>query len=165
MFDTTSPSGTDRATGVKSYDSEISSQYEENLKIPIRIFLPPSNEKCQVFVFFHGGGFCIGGARDSQYHELCVRIASNNYVVVSADYRLAPEHKFPAAIFDSYEALRWVSSEPDDLKKYVDFSKGMIIGGDSAGGNIACVLASLARDKLGPDLKPVENDFEQKQLS
>lgn len=99
-------------------------------------------------VFFHGGGWVIC---DLDSHDgLCRRMANAlDAVVVSVDYRKAPEHKFPAAAEDAYSALQWVAQNAPDL--LVDESR-LAVAGDSAGGNLAAVTALVARDRGGPEL-------------
>ncbi|KAJ4706127.1 Alpha/beta hydrolase-3 [Melia azedarach] len=109
-----------------------------------RIFVPrqapdlSSSTKLPLIVYFHGGGFVILSAATKMYHDLCSDIAVKApAVVVSVDYRLAPEHRLPAAYDDGTEVLHWIKKTQDDwLRKYVDFSRCFLMG-DSAGGNIA----------------------------
>ncbi len=104
------------------------------------------SERLPCMVFLHGGGWVIGNL-DS--HDRLCRILANKarICVVAVDYRLAPEHRFPAALVDSATALQWVSEHTDDLS----IAPGRIaIGGDSAGGNLAAVLALMGRDGTAP---------------
>lgn len=97
-------------------------------------------------IFAHGGGWVIGD-RDS-HDYVCRKFANDaGCVVVSIDYRLAPEHKFPAAIDDSLAAARYIADQAQALG--VD-PKRLAVGGDSAGGNISAVLALMARDGVAP---------------
>jgi len=102
-----------------------------------------------VLVFYHGGGWVIG---DLDTHDVVCRTLANNSgcAVVSVDYRMGPEFKFPAAIEDAYAALVWVVEEAKHLR--VDPER-VAVGGDSAGGNIAAVVALLARDAGKPAIK------------
>jgi acetyl esterase len=97
-------------------------------------------------VFFHGGGWVIGGldSHDSVARGLCRDAAA---VVVSVDYRLAPESPFPAAVEDAYAALCWVAGKAPELGADAG---ALTVAGDSAGGNLAAVVAHLARDRGGP---------------
>jgi acetyl esterase len=99
-------------------------------------------------VYYHGGGHTIGDidTHDTLCRELCNR---SGCAVLSVDYRLGPEHKFPAAVDDSFAALRWIASHAERLS--IDPSR-LAVGGDSAGGNLAAVVALLARDQGGPKI-------------
>jgi acetyl esterase len=117
--------------------------------VPVRIYTPrPSNSPLPVLVWLHGGGHVVGSL--TSYDALCRKLAlSADCIVVSVDYRLAPEHKFPAGVIDSFAALEWVGRHAADFGG----DPGRIaIGGDSAGGNLAAVCAILARDAGGPSL-------------
>jgi acetyl esterase len=111
--------------------------------IPVRVYALPG------IVYFHGGGFVIGGL-DS--HDGTCRALANasGCAVVSVDYRLAPEHRFPAAPEDCYAALRFVAEHGEELG--ID-PRRLAVAGDSAGGNLAAVTALLARERRGPDLR------------
>lgn len=94
-------------------------------------------------LWVHGGGFVMGDA--VSYHELCSRFARDlGAVVASVNYRLAPEHPFPAALDDCWSALRWLHEHADELG--VDAGR-VAVGGDSAGGGLAAALAQLATDQ------------------
>jgi acetyl esterase/lipase len=109
-----------------------------------RIFLPrkaldnSSINKLPIIVYFHGGGFILFSAASDFLHDLCIKLANDvNSIVVSVDYRLAPEHRLPAAYDDAMEALHWIKTQSDDwLRNYGDYSNCYIMGG-SAGANIA----------------------------
>ena len=115
-------------------------------EIPIRIYTPVGTAPFPVLVYFHGGGWVIG---DIETHDVLCRqlTAEAGVAVVSVDYRLAPEHKFPASVDDAWAATRWVASHADELG--VD-ARRLSVGGDSAGGNLAAVVALLARDAGAP---------------
>ena len=127
----------------------------KNLTIPtpaydihIRIYTPKGNAPMPALVYFHGGGWVLGDldAADS----ICFSLSSlAECVVVSVDYRLAPEHKFPAALEDAYTTLKWVVANAIEL--HIDPAR-VGVAGDSAGGNIAAAVALLARDKGEPKL-------------
>lgn len=101
-----------------------------------------------LLLYAHGGGFVTGNL-DSD-HAQCVELArEGGCLVVSVDYRLAPEHKFPAATEDAYAAVSWLAQHGGELD--IDGSR-LAVGGDSAGGNLAAVVALMARDRGGPKL-------------
>jgi len=116
-------------------------------RIPMRIYIPSEAGRLGVLVYFHGGGWVIGDL--DSYDPLCRGLANAcNCIVVSVDYRLAPEHKFPAAVIDAFDATKWVLLHANEIGG--DPEK-VAVGGDSAGGNLAAVVSILARDE---DLKP-----------
>jgi acetyl esterase len=114
--------------------------------IPVRIYVPEGDGPFPVLVFFHGGGWVIGNI---DTHDVPVRQLADRakVVVASVDYRLAPEHPFPAAPEDCYAATAWAAVNIGDHQG--DASR-LAVGGDSAGGNLAAVVAQMARDKSGP---------------
>jgi acetyl esterase len=119
--------------------------------IPIRVYRPPTETQAQapVVLFFHGGGWCVGDL-DCYDGEARNHAVGADAVVVSVDYRLAPEHPYPAAVDDVWAATRWVAEHADELG--VDASR-LAVAGDSAGGNLAAVVAQLARDAGAPPIR------------
>ena len=116
-------------------------------QIPLRIYRPAGDGPFGTLVYFHGGGWVIGDLDtcDSVCRELATLA---NLVVVSVDYRLSPEHVFPAAVDDSYAALLWAADQQQLLK-----GNGKIaVAGESAGGTLAAVMAQMSRDNDGPTL-------------
>ena len=117
-------------------------------QIPVRIYTPEGSGPFPVLVYFHGGGWVIGSV--DTIDPPCRALANAaGCVIVSIDYRLAPEDKFPAAPEDCYAATRWVAEYAAGIS--ADPSR-MAVGGDSAGGNLAAVVALMARDRGGPPL-------------
>jgi acetyl esterase/lipase len=119
--------------------------------VPIRVYRPagvPASTPLPALIFFHGGGWVIG---DLETHDVLCRqlTAGAGISVVNVDYRLAPEHKFPAAVDDAWATTRWVAAHASELG--IDRGR-LAVGGDSAGGNLAAVVAILARDHGGPAL-------------
>ena len=114
------------------------------LQLPLRVYRPPlKDELPPAMVFFHGGGWVVGTL--DTHDPYCRALAMEaDMVVLSVDYRLAPEHKFPAAVEDCTAATEWVLAHTQELG--VDASR-VFVGGDSAGGTLAAVVALLLRDK------------------
>ncbi|BBD72980.1 alpha/beta hydrolase [Sulfodiicoccus acidiphilus] len=110
-------------------------------EIPVRLYYPHNlPEKAGLTIYYHGGGFVFGNI--NTYDNLCRAIAySCNCVVASVDYRLAPENKFPAAVIDSFDVLKWARDEAGEMS-----ISSIAVAGDSAGGNLAAVVSIMARD-------------------
>lgn len=114
----------------------------------IRIYHPQPDIPLPVLVFFHGGGYVLG---DLVTHDGLARALANRTgrVVVSVDYPLSPEHKYPAAINAGFAATQWVAAHAAD---FGGDATNLAVAGDSAGGNLAAVIALLARDAGGPEI-------------
>ncbi|OYW47523.1 MAG: lipase [Novosphingobium sp. 12-63-9] len=111
--------------------------------IPLRLYdARPAREPGPAVVFFHGGGFMIGNLES--HHALCTEMAAElDLPVIAVDYRLAPEHPFPAAPDDGEAAARWIAQNPSELGRTIT---GLIPMGDSAGGNLAIVVTQALMD-------------------
>lgn len=123
---------------------------EDAPDVLVRIYQPVDrgNDHLSAFLWIHGGGFFLGSYTDNE--KFCEQIVTQAHaVVVSVDYRLAPENPFPAAPEDCYAALQWVASAGVELQ--VDTTR-IAVGGISAGGTLAAAVALMARDRDGPDL-------------
>ena len=120
-------------------------------EIPVRLYRPksaPSATRLPLLVYFHGGGWVIGDIET--HHTMCQRICeAGELVVLAVDYRLAPEHRFPAAVDDCWTATVWAAANAASIG--ADGSR-IAVGGDSAGGNLAAVMALMARDRGGADI-------------
>lgn len=116
--------------------------------LALRIYQPESLSPLPVLVYLHGGGFVLGNldSHDNLCRAFCNALPA---VVISVDYRLAPEHKFPAAIDDAYTATAWAAAHASELG--ADAAR-LVIGGDSAGGNLAAMVCQRARDSGGPTI-------------
>lgn len=116
--------------------------------ITVRAYKPTAADDLPVVVFLHGGGFVIG---DLDSHDnVCTALANRaEALVLSVDYRLAPEHPFPAALQDSYAALEWAQHYAGDLG---GDPERLAVGGDSAGGNLTAGVTLLASDRDGPEI-------------
>lgn len=115
----------------------------------LRAYIPDRDRPYPVLIWFHGGGFVVGGL-DTADATCRALTAETGRLVISVDYRLAPEHPFPAAVRDCYQATEWVSSYIPSLGGDSD---SISIGGSSAGGTLAAVTALMARDRDGPSLQ------------
>jgi acetyl esterase/lipase len=119
--------------------------------IPLRVYRPPTDDETTlpVVVFLHGGGWSVGDL-DTYDGEARNHAVGAGAVVVSVDYRLAPEHPYPAAVEDAWAATQWVAAHARELGADPD---RLAVAGDSAGGNLAAVVAQLARDAGGPPIR------------
>jgi len=117
-------------------------------EIPLRIYSPAGPEPAPIHLYLHGGGFWLGSidGSDAACRELCV---ASGALVVSVGYRLAPEHRFPVPPEDCYAALEYVVANGAG---FGGITTCVSIGGESAGANLAAVVALMARDRSGPPL-------------
>ncbi|GAA4988625.1 alpha/beta hydrolase [Kitasatospora paranensis] len=121
----------------------------EGIEVPIRIYAPAGVSRSgplPVTVFFHGGGWVLGDL-DSQDHIARIIANRSGTIVVSVDYRLAPEHRFPAAIEDAYAAVSWVAA---NAGSFCGDGQHIAVFGESAGGNLAAAVAQEAQRRGGP---------------
>lgn len=128
----------------------------ENLMIPVsqdeeiecRVYIPEGQGPFPIFIYYHGGGWVLGDIEsvDASCRMIANRTAST---VVSVNYRLAPEYKFPTPVEDAYAALEWVYEKGTSFNGDVT---RLAVGGDSVGGNLATVVTMMARDRKGPDI-------------
>lgn len=124
--------------------------YGDRTDIPVRVYWPPTaaQENLPVVVFYHGGGWALGDL-DTHDHVARAHAVGADAIVVSVDYRLAPEHPHPAGVEDSWAALQWVGENAADLG---GDPNRIAVAGDSAGGNLSAIMAHLARDHGGPSV-------------
>lgn len=116
--------------------------------LAVRVYHPLAQKTEGAVVYFHGGGHVLG---DLETHDALVRAlcAKSGTVFASVDYRLGPEHRFPAAVDDAAAAVDWLAGHARDLGVRAD---RLAVGGDSAGANLATVAAIIARDKGSPPI-------------
>ncbi|PEJ57132.1 MULTISPECIES: alpha/beta hydrolase [unclassified Bacillus (in: firmicutes)] len=119
-----------------------------NEEIKCRVYIPEGQGPFPIFIYYHGGGWVLG---DIDTTDASCRLIANRTgsIVVSVNYRLAPEYKFPTAVEDAYTALKWFYEKGTSFNG--DVSK-LIVGGDSVGGNLATVVTMIARDRKGPNI-------------
>lgn len=141
----------DRAAALGSflYDKKIPVQFIQDTSadgVPVRIYKNSDAPNQRVIVYYHGGGFVLYGRYSHDY--VCRRLCSmNNCIVVSVDYRLAPEFTFPAAHEDAFKALQWVRQH---ISEYGGDGQNLVVAGDSAGGNLAACMAHRCREENIP---------------
>ncbi|WP_273842777.1 alpha/beta hydrolase [Rubrobacter calidifluminis] len=117
-------------------------------RLPVRIYDPGGDGRRPLLVFYHGGGWVIGNIES--HDPVCRALArASGYAVASVEYRLAPESAFPAAPEDCYAATRWLAGNAREMG--YDASR-LVVAGDSAGGNLAAVVALMARRQGGPEI-------------
>ena len=118
--------------------------------IPVRCYMPLGDGPFPIFVYYHGGGWVLGNldVSDNFARSLC---HYGNMSVISVDYRLAPEHPFPAGLEDAYAAYLW-AADPENAKEVRGNVNQLVVGGDSAGGNLAAAVSLKARVENGPKI-------------
>jgi len=126
---------------IKNITVEVNSE-----KIPVRIYTPEDGDKFPIIIYSHGGSW-ISGNLDT-HDNVCRKLSQNTKaIVISVDYRLAPENPFPAGLNDVYNVLQWTNKNA----KSIDGDESHIaIAGDSAGGNLSAAVCLMAKDKNGP---------------
>ncbi len=154
-FTTLEPAAVRKLTEVAAPEGEAVARVENRRlpgpagEIPVRIYTPEGEAPFPCLVFFHGGGWVLCSL--DTHDGICRSLANAaGCIVVSVDYRLAPEHKFPAATEDCFAAICWVAANGAEIG--VD-PECIAVGGDSAGGNLSAVVALMARDRGGPALR------------
>ncbi|NMM62463.1 alpha/beta hydrolase [Clostridium sp. P21] len=135
---------------------------ENSQKIPVRIYTPNTNNNLPIIIYSHGG-FWIAGNLDT-HDNVCRKLSEKTKaIVISVDYRLAPENPFPVAVNDVYSILEWTYKNAESI--YGD-KKHVALAGDSAGGNLSAAVSLMSRDKNGPPIScqvliyPSTNIFE-----
>ena len=123
--------------------------YNDSPDVRLRVYTPKDGKDMPVLLYFHGGAFIFG--EPEQLDFIFYRLAlETHYVIVSVDYRLAPEFPFPAAVNDGYAALLWIEKNAEKLGGSHD---KIVVGGSSAGGALALAMTHLARDLHGPAIQ------------
>lgn len=116
--------------------------------IKLRIFIPEQAENCPVLIFYHGGAFSMNSI--DVYEYICRYLSYyGNLIVVTPEYHLAPEFKFPKGLNEAYDTLLWTAKH---ISEYHGNPVDISVGGDSSGGNFAAVTAIISRDKKGPKI-------------
>ena len=129
----------------KSYDVQLPTADGHDFTVRVLI---PAGEIRALVVYYHGGGWVIGNV--DEYDTLARTLANElRAALVNVDYRLAPEHRYPAAADDAWNALQWASEQMTEI---AGGPVPLVVMGDSAGGNLAAVVAQKARDAGGPEL-------------
>ena len=132
--------------GTKMFDKKVSVAKVTDTTaggIPIRIYQNSNEANQRVIIYYHGGGFVLYGL--DSHDNVCKRLASmNKCIVVSVDYRLAPEFTFPVAHEDAYQAIQWVRS---NISSYGGSPDDLVVAGDSAGGNLSACMAFRCRNE------------------
>ena len=121
---------------------------KKDYAMPLRVYRPDGDGPFPVCIFYHGGGFVYCNLDTHDY--ICRYIAKHSgFIVVSVEYRLAPEYKFPIGLEDCYDALLWVYRNDQSLG--CDISR-LVVAGDSAGGNLSTAVCLIAKERKGPKI-------------
>jgi acetyl esterase len=116
--------------------------------VPVRVYVPREGTDLPVVLWLHGGAYAFGGI--DSFDPTCSELAEKaDAIVLSVEYRLAPEHRFPAGVEDCYAVLVWAA---ETIADYGGDPSRIAVAGDSAGGTFAAVVAQMARDRRGPEL-------------
>src|SRR5262245_10212206 len=134
--------------GVVIRDLDVPGRAPDDPRVKVRVYRPTRAQSTPVVLWIHGGGF-TGGSVNGNDPLLIRWVLEAACTVVSVDYRLAPEHRYPAATDDCYAALEWIAREPRELGVT---PTRIAVGGASAGGCLAAAVALMARDLRGPTL-------------
>ena len=128
---------------VQVYSVEEQTVPTSEADIPVRIYTPKKADSYPVLMYFHGGAFFSG---DLESHDEVVRpiCMESGYKVIAVDYRLAPEHPFPAALNDCYNVTKWATEHKDELQWD---GKNLAVAGDSSGGNLVAAISLMARER------------------
>ncbi|KFA64294.1 hypothetical protein S40285_06055 [Stachybotrys chlorohalonatus IBT 40285] len=151
------PGGTDPVPVGRTIDFNVSRKESTGPDVLVRAFVPPGEPPASgwpIFLWYHGGGWVLGNI-DSE-NSLCTNICTRaNCVVITTDYRLAPENPFPAAVHDAWEAVLWVvtGAAEAQLDSTLDLAK-LSVGGSSAGGNLAAIMTQKALGHKEFDSQP-----------
>lgn len=138
------------SSGTKMVRDDINIPLKDGKNIPARVYRPKDEKKYPIIMYYHGGAFMEGYGSIDTHENIALRLAQRtNSVVVSVGYRVAPAHIFPTAVEDSFEALLWVE---ENAEKIHGNRHKIAVAGDSAGGNIATVVAAMSRDREGPNI-------------
>ena len=131
---------------------QISKKEDQQIKVSdgstirVRIYTPEGEGPFPIIVYYHGGGWVLGAVE--KFDTGCIHLANKTKrIVVSVDYRLAPEYKFPVPLQDAYDAFKWVS---ENAFSFNGEANDIVVAGDSAGGNLATVTSIWAKEKNGP---------------
>lgn len=145
MNDLPTKAGQQALTGLQVRDEHIPTA---TVSLRVRVYTPKSTSPCPILLYFHGGGWVFGSLE--KFDRTCGILASQaGYLVVSVDYRCAPEVKFPTPLEDAYAATVWMQEQG---AKWGGNPYKIVVAGDSAGGNLAAGVTLMARDRKSPTI-------------